>query len=79
MKRLQLAHYMITDDWGRRRRSACLLSHEDAQARHRDPVMIETTAVWIDAPETEAELMANSTSSWQRGPNEKKPPNPPQG
>ena len=75
MKQIKLAFYLITDEWGRRRRSPCLLSEEEAHARYKDPTVIEHTVVTVDSPETPEDLDRMSTSAWQK--NAKKPPNPP--
>lgn len=63
MKKVEFWYWLMTDDWGRRRKSVCRFSEADALRRDPGATRIEGTCVLIDVAETPDELAARAPTN----------------
>lgn len=63
MKTTEFWYWMMTDEWGRRRKSPCRYTAADALARDPTATPIEGSCVLIDVAETDDERYARAPHS----------------
>ena len=63
MKKTEFWMWLMADDWGRRRKSPCRFTEEQALKRDPTATRIEGTCVVIDVAETPAEIFARAPTT----------------